>query len=508
MQIDLWHRWRIPEQRVDYDSRLIICPSAFSPLWSTRWPPKIRLKRIRIRRSFAKSVSWRTTRIVLIVAKKDQHMSTQPSELSFVRRVLAFCKYENHISNILLLTVSGKKAAIGELRLSISWSVQFIVILIQFCFVPLKSTLFLLISVVNRAVPKILNFVFWTRWKKIVCTFMREISDGFCDYRRGLNPPHRVKSISMGTFQDDEVKFMQLRGNAVSACPSNHIASSSLLTNNRLNKSCFFLQFCKNAWLWNFDPQTGPRPPEVRDDQKMKDFLAVKYEKKKWYHPAHDTQMADQLKQQDDSSSYGSLRGTDSESSLSRRTSTNSQRSQKTPDSANAFNTDSPVQRHAPISLVSWRFVGRSIDLLVCCSWDCTTANSISFGWVDWFICPSRDRTLPTRSTPTQVCLLLKSPLPTTCSVSLEHCKSPPTLPRCQQYPYHPVEAASTFSLPRLQARKNGPTLPNLRQSQPSPSPRNLSPHFLNQFRSSPYNQQLKVQPAQIKMALHQSVSP
>ena len=361
MQIDLWHRWRIPEQRVDYDSRLIICPSAFSPLWSTRWPPKIRLKRIRIRRSFAKSVSWRTTRIVLIVAKKDQHMSTQPSELSFVRRVLAFCKYENHISNILLLTVSGKKAAIGELRLSISWSVQFIVILIQFCFVPLKSTLFLLISVVNRAVPKILNFVFWTRWKKIVCTFMREISDGFCDYRRGLNPPHRVKSISMGTFQDDEVKFMQLRGNAVSACPSNHIASSSLLTNNRLNKSCFFLQFCKNAWLWNFDPQTGPRPPEVRDDQKMKDFLAVKYEKKKWYHPAHDTQMADQLKQQDDSSSYGSLRGTDSESSLSRRTSTNSQRSQKTPDSANAFNTDSPVQRHAPISLVSWRFVGRLI---------------------------------------------------------------------------------------------------------------------------------------------------
>ncbi|GAU94993.1 hypothetical protein RvY_06684 [Ramazzottius varieornatus] len=140
---------------------------------------------------------------------------------------------------------------------------------------------------------------------------------------RGLNPPHRVKSISMGTFQDDEVKFMQLRGNA----------------------------FCKKAWLWNFDPQTGPRPPEIRDDQKMKDFLAVKYEKKKWYHPAHDTQMADQLKQQDDSSSYGSLRGTDSESSLSRRTSTNSQRSQKTPDSANAFNTESPVQRHAPISL-------------------------------------------------------------------------------------------------------------------------------------------------------------
>ncbi|OQV19853.1 putative Arf-GAP domain and FG repeat-containing protein 2 [Hypsibius exemplaris] len=120
---------------------------------------------------------------------------------------------------------------------------------------------------------------------------------------RGLNPPHRIKSISMGTFNDDEVKFIQLRGNA----------------------------FCRKVWLWNYDPQLGPRPPETRDDQKMKDFLALKYEKKKWFHAAHDTHIADQLKQhqqEEDAASLGSSgKGTDSPSSLSRRTSTNSHRS-------------------------------------------------------------------------------------------------------------------------------------------------------------------------------------
>lgn len=34
-------------------------------------------------------------------------------------------------------------------------------------------------------------------------------------YRRGLNPPHRVKSINMSTFTQDEVEFMKTHGNQV-----------------------------------------------------------------------------------------------------------------------------------------------------------------------------------------------------------------------------------------------------------------------------------------------------
>lgn len=38
----------------------------------------------------------------------------------------------------------------------------------------------------------------------------------FVSHRRGLNPPHRVKSISMTTFTEPEVVFLQSRGNEVS----------------------------------------------------------------------------------------------------------------------------------------------------------------------------------------------------------------------------------------------------------------------------------------------------
>ena len=33
--------------------------------------------------------------------------------------------------------------------------------------------------------------------------------------RRGLNPPHRVKSISMASFSADEMEFIKCRGNDV-----------------------------------------------------------------------------------------------------------------------------------------------------------------------------------------------------------------------------------------------------------------------------------------------------
>ncbi|CAM5139117.1 unnamed protein product [Natator depressus] len=69
---------------------------------------------------------------------------------------------------------------------------------------------------------------------------------------RGLNPPHRVKSISMTTFTESEVLFLQSRGN----------------------------EACRKVWLGSFDPRTSLLP-DSRDPQKVKEFLQEKYEKKR-----------------------------------------------------------------------------------------------------------------------------------------------------------------------------------------------------------------------------------
>ncbi|XP_062993388.1 arf-GAP domain and FG repeat-containing protein 2 [Elgaria multicarinata webbii] len=71
---------------------------------------------------------------------------------------------------------------------------------------------------------------------------------------RGLNPPHRVKSISMTTFTESEVQFLQSRGNEV----------------------------CRKIWLGTFDSRTSLLP-DSQDPQKVKEFLQEKYEKKRWY---------------------------------------------------------------------------------------------------------------------------------------------------------------------------------------------------------------------------------
>ncbi|KAJ7313302.1 hypothetical protein JRQ81_004590 [Phrynocephalus forsythii] len=73
---------------------------------------------------------------------------------------------------------------------------------------------------------------------------------------RGLNPPHRVKSISMTTFTESEVQFLQTRGN----------------------------EACRKIWLGTFDSRTSLRP-DSQDPQKVKEFLQEKYEKKRWYVP-------------------------------------------------------------------------------------------------------------------------------------------------------------------------------------------------------------------------------
>ncbi|NXJ12909.1 AGFG1 protein, partial [Odontophorus gujanensis] len=71
---------------------------------------------------------------------------------------------------------------------------------------------------------------------------------------RGLNPPHRVKSISMTTFTQQEIEFLQKHGNEV----------------------------CKQIWLGLFDDRSSAIP-DFRDPQKVKEFLQEKYEKKRWY---------------------------------------------------------------------------------------------------------------------------------------------------------------------------------------------------------------------------------
>ncbi|XP_045077759.1 arf-GAP domain and FG repeat-containing protein 2-like isoform X2 [Coregonus clupeaformis] len=71
---------------------------------------------------------------------------------------------------------------------------------------------------------------------------------------RGLNPPHRVKSISMTTFSQQEVEFLQNHGNEVG----------------------------RRTWLCVFEPKTDGCF-DTRDSQKLKEFLQDKYEKKKWH---------------------------------------------------------------------------------------------------------------------------------------------------------------------------------------------------------------------------------
>ncbi|XP_066920095.1 arf-GAP domain and FG repeat-containing protein 1-like [Clytia hemisphaerica] len=71
---------------------------------------------------------------------------------------------------------------------------------------------------------------------------------------RGLNPPHRIKSISMASFTPQEMEFLQSHGNEV----------------------------CRSTWLALWESSAAPEP-DSREEQKVKDFLGKKYERKMWY---------------------------------------------------------------------------------------------------------------------------------------------------------------------------------------------------------------------------------
>ncbi|XP_071838255.1 uncharacterized protein [Apostichopus japonicus] len=73
---------------------------------------------------------------------------------------------------------------------------------------------------------------------------------------RGLNPPQRVKSISMTSFTQPEIEQLQKSGN----------------------------EYCKRVWLGLWNSHLPPEP-DSRDEQKVKDFLIKKYEKKTYYVP-------------------------------------------------------------------------------------------------------------------------------------------------------------------------------------------------------------------------------
>nr|XP_054770618.1 arf-GAP domain and FG repeat-containing protein 1-like isoform X2 [Lytechinus pictus] len=71
---------------------------------------------------------------------------------------------------------------------------------------------------------------------------------------RGINPPHRVKSISMASYTAAEMTFLEKNGNEV----------------------------CRHIWLGLYDSKSQPGP-ESKEDTKVRDYLVQKYEKKRWY---------------------------------------------------------------------------------------------------------------------------------------------------------------------------------------------------------------------------------
>lgn len=70
-------------------------------------------------------------------------------------------------------------------------------------------------------------------------------------FRRGLTPPHRVKSISMATFTPDEIEFIKARGN----------------------------DYCRRVWLGLYEGESV----NFTDEQSVRDFMSDKYEKKRYY---------------------------------------------------------------------------------------------------------------------------------------------------------------------------------------------------------------------------------
>ena len=73
-------------------------------------------------------------------------------------------------------------------------------------------------------------------------------------FRRGITPPHRIKSISMSSFSIDEVTFLKSRGNV----------------------------WCSKVWLGLYD-KSRSGAMETKDDESLKYHIIQKYERKSYY---------------------------------------------------------------------------------------------------------------------------------------------------------------------------------------------------------------------------------
>ncbi|KRX43150.1 Arf-GAP domain and FG repeat-containing protein 1 [Trichinella murrelli] len=93
---------------------------------------------------------------------------------------------------------------------------------------------------------------------------------------RGLNPPHRVKSISMATFTPDEIDFIKSRGNENFGVGVTNAAGIGALPYSDN-------QYCQNVWMGRYDKRRGLDERSFKDETQMKDFLILKYEKKRWF---------------------------------------------------------------------------------------------------------------------------------------------------------------------------------------------------------------------------------
>ena len=70
-------------------------------------------------------------------------------------------------------------------------------------------------------------------------------------FRRGITPPHRIKSISMSSFNADEVTFLKSRGNV----------------------------WCSKVWMGLYD-KSRSGALESKDEDALKYHIIQKYEKK------------------------------------------------------------------------------------------------------------------------------------------------------------------------------------------------------------------------------------
>ena len=76
---------------------------------------------------------------------------------------------------------------------------------------------------------------------------------------RGMNTPHRVKSVSMASFTPEEMDFIQKRGNDACYC----------------------------IWMGRYEASRkfggGDAFPESKDEHRLREYMHKKYEQKKWY---------------------------------------------------------------------------------------------------------------------------------------------------------------------------------------------------------------------------------